>query len=984
MISRKEQMAKFQKEQARRKKIGDTQRGTKKKRKAKSKGKPRVRKTKTIPMKKSRTNTSTKQDQVINIVAQERRKKRKPKSRAEKQAEYVRQIGVADQGQALRNQQRITSEQVGYSTQSRDAVALRGRQGFYNRGGGVGGYNSVGGGFQVGGQDSGLRTGDQQQAVRFQGDPTGTSKIQATTPANTTPAERMVRAGDQLNFDLSRQRIGGRANVFDSVVVAQSGVIRGRGAMNRLTQTIIPGKDKKDLLKSRVKIGGRQARQIIDDSESTSSGWETESVASSGFSNMPPSSDPVPKPRVANLRKAPVRSRVGETELSSSSTFKETETELPSSSTFEKGNSILSTRRPPPASSLKIPDFARRPFETDSELSDFASSRGFDTDSELSSFAPSSNDTFSSSSSEERGGRLLARALDMKKRREQPFPRAGMRPSGVVGDLLENDPRLQLLKRREPQAIRYAKPRTQASSLGSMTSGSSRDSGFNTISTIPESMTIDAGVSISDLGESISSSMRSSSSGMPTTQDRARLNNLQSRSRERASRPRNVPSPAYSDSPPGTHIMPDGSIMNDSEMSYSDDFDSSSSSSFVSVQPESRSSIGSFSSIDPGEAVVPVGDLPSAPTGDIRRVIPVSPDFDSDEEIGGLTGLLPDVPDYDLGDDIYSVPAVAPPGGLGEVVEYDPGSSPSLQSISTPSSGGSFEDITFIPIQDVSSSSLSGISSDRESAFTPTIESPRSRRYSSGSGSSGFFSPNQTTFATPSPVITESAETPARTPSRGTSELGGLEDRSPLPTQPIPIDDRTPAPGQEPKEAVGFLLRRDRFAPPVRGRRGSAYTEASTGDKNRIPIGSAQFQHDPESPFQRVSFPQEVNQAPLRGIEPRENISQRRYGGSQGREIPDGLVQQRVEMSELQEAGRDMKTDIRKIIPTFKMNIFNKNTSIDGITRIDEYVSGIIDRQADRLTSQQVGELLQLVESIQQNNFRVRDLQNKLRDRKKK
>ena len=83
--------------------------------------------------------TSRKGDKLeVNIVAKERRRKR-PKTFAEKRAEQFRSIGVADLAQ-LRQQRGIASDVLGYRTSTNDPVGIRqAGGGRYNQGGGVGG-----------------------------------------------------------------------------------------------------------------------------------------------------------------------------------------------------------------------------------------------------------------------------------------------------------------------------------------------------------------------------------------------------------------------------------------------------------------------------------------------------------------------------------------------------------------------------------------------------------------------------------------------------------------------------------------------------------------------------------------------------------------------------------------------------------------------------------------------------------------------------
>ena len=103
--------------------------------------KGRVRRIRKVP---SRTRTSNKDDQTIIIqdVVKERRKKR-PKSFAEKRAEQLRGTNILDLS-ALRQQRGIASEQLGYTTLSNDPLTLRrAGGGRYNQGGGVAGFSNI-------------------------------------------------------------------------------------------------------------------------------------------------------------------------------------------------------------------------------------------------------------------------------------------------------------------------------------------------------------------------------------------------------------------------------------------------------------------------------------------------------------------------------------------------------------------------------------------------------------------------------------------------------------------------------------------------------------------------------------------------------------------------------------------------------------------------------------------------------------------------
>lgn len=167
VLARKKAEDKAKKEIQRRKNISKKTKGKKRTRKAKNKGKKRkVKKVTTTQTKQPPIRLEGKGDKLeVNIVAKERRKKRKPKTFAEKRAEQIAQTGVADPS-VLRAQQKISSEILGYSTQTKDPLTLRGRKGRYNIGGGVGGFSNVSGRYDAG-LGKGIRTGDQSRAVKL-------------------------------------------------------------------------------------------------------------------------------------------------------------------------------------------------------------------------------------------------------------------------------------------------------------------------------------------------------------------------------------------------------------------------------------------------------------------------------------------------------------------------------------------------------------------------------------------------------------------------------------------------------------------------------------------------------------------------------------------------------------------------------------------------------------------------------------------------
>lgn len=132
ILAEREAVAKARKEIARRKKISKKGKGTKKKRKTKNKGKKRKKKIVTTTQTKQKPITLTDKEAKsllqVNITAKERRKKgagrRAGPSYAEQQAQQFAKTNVADLSQ-LRQQQRIASDILGYTTQSRDPLNLR-------------------------------------------------------------------------------------------------------------------------------------------------------------------------------------------------------------------------------------------------------------------------------------------------------------------------------------------------------------------------------------------------------------------------------------------------------------------------------------------------------------------------------------------------------------------------------------------------------------------------------------------------------------------------------------------------------------------------------------------------------------------------------------------------------------------------------------------------------------------------------------------
>ena len=169
VITRKKKVEAVNKEIKRRRKISKKTRGKTRKRKKKNKGKKRKKKVVTTTQTKQPpirlTDKEAKALLQVNITAKERRKKRKPKTFAEKRAEEIRKTGVADPA-VLKAQQKISSEVLGYTTQTRDPLTLMGRRGRYNVEGGVGGFYNVSGRYNTFDDDLGLRTGLQSEAIK--------------------------------------------------------------------------------------------------------------------------------------------------------------------------------------------------------------------------------------------------------------------------------------------------------------------------------------------------------------------------------------------------------------------------------------------------------------------------------------------------------------------------------------------------------------------------------------------------------------------------------------------------------------------------------------------------------------------------------------------------------------------------------------------------------------------------------------------------
>ena len=192
VIARKTAVEKVNKEIRRRRRISKKTRGKTRKRKQKNKGKKRKKKkvvtttqTKQPPIKLS--DKDTKALLQVNITAKERRKKRKKgKSFAEKRAQEIAKTGIADpailkqaektgaggisqaslDASILKAQQKVASEVLGYTTQTRDPLTLRAGLRRYNQDGGVGGFGNVSNRYDTRDPQQGIRTGLQSQAVK--------------------------------------------------------------------------------------------------------------------------------------------------------------------------------------------------------------------------------------------------------------------------------------------------------------------------------------------------------------------------------------------------------------------------------------------------------------------------------------------------------------------------------------------------------------------------------------------------------------------------------------------------------------------------------------------------------------------------------------------------------------------------------------------------------------------------------------------------
>ena len=161
VIARKELDEKVRKEIRRRLNISKKTKGKKRTRKPKSKHKKRRKKkvtTTQVAQPPIRLDNKKGDKLEVNIVAKERRKKRKkPKTFAERRAEEIAGTGIADPS-VFKQQQRITSEALGYQTQTKDPLTLRGKVGRYNVAGGVAGFHDVSARYDTREPQQGIRT----------------------------------------------------------------------------------------------------------------------------------------------------------------------------------------------------------------------------------------------------------------------------------------------------------------------------------------------------------------------------------------------------------------------------------------------------------------------------------------------------------------------------------------------------------------------------------------------------------------------------------------------------------------------------------------------------------------------------------------------------------------------------------------------------------------------------------------------------------
>ena len=181
VISRKTEIDKVNKEIKRRKNISKKTRGKKRTRKPKSKYKKRRKKkvtTTQVAQPPIRLTNKGGDKLEVNITAKERRRKRKskPKTFAEKRASEIAKTGVAD-ASVLRHGQKVASEVLGYTTQARDPLTLRGGASRYNVAGGVGGFQDVGARYDTKDPQQGIRTPQNtaQTKTDFLGDDFGTA-----------------------------------------------------------------------------------------------------------------------------------------------------------------------------------------------------------------------------------------------------------------------------------------------------------------------------------------------------------------------------------------------------------------------------------------------------------------------------------------------------------------------------------------------------------------------------------------------------------------------------------------------------------------------------------------------------------------------------------------------------------------------------------------------------------------------------------------
>lgn len=166
---------KSRKEKKRKQNISKATKGKKKPRKTKGRKKGKKQKRVGKGLKVISTDLSPKvvrdkkgrgDDITINITGKKKNKSGAGRGTAfaEKRRDFIEGTGVADPS-VLRNQQRISSEILGYGTQSKDPLTLRGKKGRYNQAGGVAGFFNVGDRY-FSFDEGGVRTGLQSEKVK--------------------------------------------------------------------------------------------------------------------------------------------------------------------------------------------------------------------------------------------------------------------------------------------------------------------------------------------------------------------------------------------------------------------------------------------------------------------------------------------------------------------------------------------------------------------------------------------------------------------------------------------------------------------------------------------------------------------------------------------------------------------------------------------------------------------------------------------------